>query len=83
MVTNLTFLNLQSLLLDKIQPLTLRLRRKLLSYDNIEEDISKVRDVYTLCSSQINKCLINLFDVFKVEFHNHTLLQVNSWYMFI
>ncbi|KAJ8715036.1 hypothetical protein PYW08_005017 [Mythimna loreyi] len=69
-----------SLLLDKIQPLTLRLRRKLLPNEGNEEKISKVRDIYTLCLSQINKCLINLFDVFKVELRNHTLLQESRQY---
>lgn len=66
----------QSILLDKIHPLTQRLRNKLLSYDGDEENITKVRDVYTLCSSQINKCLISLFDIFKVEARHQTLLQV-------
>ncbi|CAH0694574.1 unnamed protein product [Spodoptera exigua] len=69
-----------SILLDKIHPLTQRLRNKLLLYDGDEEDIAKVRDVYTLCSSQINKCLISLFDIFKIEARHQILLQESRQY---
>lgn len=69
-----------TLILDKIHPLTLRLRHKLSLFEDNEEDIAKVREVYTLCSSQINKCLISLFDVFKVEFRHQTLLQESRQY---
>ncbi|XP_075980002.1 serendipity locus protein alpha-like [Anticarsia gemmatalis] len=69
-----------SLLLDKIHPLILGLHNKLLSYEGNTDDIAKVRDVYTLCSSQINKCLINLFDVFKLEAHHRTSLQESRQY---
>lgn len=67
------------MLLDKIQPLILRLRHKLMSYDGTGENVSSIRDIYTLCSSQINKCLINLFDVFKLEVQYETTLQVNFY----
>lgn len=68
--------NFQSLILDKIHPMILGLHNKLLSYENNGEESLKLKEVYTLCSSQINKCLLNLFDVLKLETQQKIHLQV-------
>lgn len=72
--------HLVHLLIDKIYPLILGIRNKLLSHNNLELDTARIRDVFTLCSSQINKCVINLLDVFKLEAQYRTLLQESRLY---
>lgn len=67
---------LQDKILNDIHPLVLKIRNQSHSWSEDEEGTSKIRDVYTLCLSQIQKCLLNLFEVFRLEFNNHLLLLV-------
>ncbi|CAB3253280.1 unnamed protein product [Arctia plantaginis] len=67
--------HLLSLILDKIHPLILGLHNKLLSFESNGEEVLRLKEVYTLCSNQINKCLINLFEVLKLEAQERIHLQ--------
>ncbi|XP_049875615.1 serendipity locus protein alpha-like isoform X2 [Pectinophora gossypiella] len=68
---------LNDLLISTIYPLMLSIRSELQNYDGVlqQDEISKLQDVYTLCSSQIKKCLHTLFDVFKTEYHQDIFLH--------
>lgn len=43
---------------------------------NNDENLIKLTEVFTLCVSQIRKCIIQLLDIFKLELHHSVLFQV-------
>ncbi|KAJ2945595.1 hypothetical protein O0L34_g418 [Tuta absoluta] len=68
---------LTEFLFNNVYPLMLNIRSRLQKYDGslAADDISKLQDVYALCSSQIKKTLLTLFGVFKTEYHSHISMQ--------
>lgn len=72
---------LQDILFSRIYPILLNIRDTLRGYDGslTDEEITKVRDIYVLCSSQVKKCLQTLFDIFKKEYHEEIFMQVSGF----
>ncbi|XP_026756042.2 serendipity locus protein alpha [Galleria mellonella] len=65
------------ILLTKFRPISLRIHKKILSFDNDLEDdnINRIQDMVALCTSQIKKNVLNLMDIFKVEHCQQLSLQ--------
>ncbi|XP_063365561.1 serendipity locus protein alpha [Cydia amplana] len=63
------------LLFTKIYPLIIRIRTRLQADTEQEEEAKNILNVFTLCCSQIKKCVLNLFDIFKQENQEGILLQ--------
>lgn len=62
-----------------IWPLVITLRKKLQKAQNSDVDGAKaLKDVFTLSCSQIKKCVLGLFEVFKIEYHEDLFLQVSQ-----
>ncbi|CAG9130574.1 unnamed protein product [Plutella xylostella] len=58
-----------------IWPLILSIRKKLNLSTDQEESIKTLKDVFTLCCSQIKKCVLSLFEIFKMEHSQQVFLQ--------
>ncbi|XP_028162694.1 serendipity locus protein alpha-like [Ostrinia furnacalis] len=71
-------------LLDRICPVLQKLRSQLqaLNDRDLEEEIVKIRNVFLLTSSQIKKCIVNFFDVLKVEHKHGECLQESRQFIF-
>ncbi|XP_061718824.1 serendipity locus protein alpha [Cydia pomonella] len=63
------------LLFNKIYPLIIRIRTRLQADIEQDEEGTHILNVFTLCCSQIKKCVLNLFDIFKLENQEGILLQ--------
>ncbi|KOB73398.1 Serendipity locus protein alpha [Operophtera brumata] len=62
-------------LLNEIRPIINGLRNKIQDLKRGDGDSSKINEVYSLCLSQITKCLLNLFDIFRLEYSRGIVLQ--------
>ncbi|XP_072944711.1 uncharacterized protein [Epargyreus clarus] len=73
------------ILLQNVYPLLQRISNKIqlrIKDGTLDESILfKIRDVYSLCSNQIKKCVLNLLDVFKHEHNQQLCLQESRQYI--
>lgn len=78
------FYNFQDIVTVKIWPLMLQIKNNIiLNSSNLSDDvIGKLTEVFTLCCSQIKKCVIQLFETFKSENAHKVILQVCLSYFY-
>ncbi|KAJ0174671.1 hypothetical protein K1T71_009779 [Dendrolimus kikuchii] len=63
------------LLLQIIYPQIIQIRNELALLDTDGSEITKLRDIFTLCCNQVKKCFINLLDVLRLEYSQRICLQ--------